>query len=54
MKKIFTALLLCFSLSIWATDLKVSSPDNKMQVTIHMEAESLTWEVEQKSLHIQK
>ena len=46
MKKIITTLLLCCSLSIWATDLKVSSPDNKMQVTIHMEAESLTWEVE--------
>ena len=46
MKKIITTLLLCCSLSIWATDFKVSSPDNKMQVTIHMEAESLTWEVE--------
>ena len=46
MRKIITAIALCLSMSVWGTDLKVSSPDNKMQVTIHMEAESLTWEVE--------
>lgn len=48
-KAFLLIMLLTLSLGSTAKDYTVTSPDGKLQITIHADANRLTWEVQQGS-----
>ena len=44
-KTIILALVLLSSVLSWGADTRVSSPDGRMVITIHTDANQLSWEV---------